>query len=771
LNSPQPAPEQPGSALIVRPNNPLAPYVAAAPAAEIDDSLHLRDLLRIIYKRKWWILSLALVMLVASTLNTLMETPLYRATTTIQIDRQAQRVVDYRDATGQSEIYDDGQFFQTQIELLRSKALAERVMETLRLDLDRKAPAAPATNTSKEGPKASEPAERDDWIGRILTTLRKRSEPSVKDAQVLDRESVLGSLRGSMQVEPVPNSRLVRIHVIGADPALAARMANTWSDSYIKTNLERKVDASSYARTFLEQELAKAKLRLEEAENSLVQYTRQKQILGVDEKTNPLNQNFSDFSAALSKAEQDRIRAEANYDEIKRTLSSSRDLLENKALATFRENKAKLELEYQEQLRTYKPGHPKMVALQAQIDVAEARIQSESKAITSSVEISAKAALDSAKAQEERLRSRVESAKRNILDVQDQGIRYNILKRDVDTSREMYSGLLQRLKEVGVTAQVGTNNVSVVDKADVPLFPFRPDVTRGALTGLMLGLMAGLALAFVIEYMDDSIKFPDEVERFTGLPLMGVIPMVGASKSSPIEQATRDPRSSLAEAYRSVRTALQFSTAKGAPRTIVLTSCTKNEGKTTSAIALAVALSQMGKRVLLVDGDMRNPSLHRAFRTDHTVGLSNILSSDTDPITVTRKTDFKNLYLITGGPLPPNPAELLSGPGLARMLSPVSSNFDHIVIDAPPILGIADSIIICNHVDATLFVIESSKTRKTGIRNAIRRLRQSGTVPLGAVLTKLGAEMSMYGYETDFYYYGHKADAADAERVADLVKT
>jgi capsular exopolysaccharide synthesis family protein len=203
----------------------------------------------------------------------------------------------------------------------------------------------------------------------------------------------------------------------------------------------------------------------------------------------------------------------------------------------------------------------------------------------------------------------------------------------------------------------------------------------------------------------------------------------------------------------------------------VLTSCTKNEGKTTSAIALAVALSQMGKRVLLVDGDMRNPSLHRAFHTDHNVGLSNVLSSDTDPITVTRKTEFKNLYLITGGPLPPNPAELLSGPGLARLLSPTSSNFDHIVIDAPPILGIADSIIICNHVDATLFVIESSKTRKAGIRNAIRRLRQSGAVPLGAVLTKLGAEMSMYGYETDFYYYGHKADAAEAERAANLAKT
>ena len=762
MNPTQPAPDQPGSSLILRPEHALAQYAVTAPANEIDDSLHLRDLLRIIYKRKWWILSVAIVMLVVSTLNTLMETPQYRATTTIQIEKQAQRVVDYRDASGATELYDDGQFFQTQIELLRSKALAERVMEALQLDLDRKPNAvAPATGAEK----ATDPvAEHGDWIGRIRTTLRKRSEPSIKDTQLLDRESVVGALRGSMQVEPVPNSRLVRINVVGADPALAARVANAWADAYTKSNMERKVDASSYARTFLEQELAKSKIRLEESENSLVQYTRQKQILSVDEKSNPLTQNFTDFSAALAKAEQDRIKNEANYDEIKRTLSSSRDLLENKALATFRESKAKLELEYQQQLRTYKPGHPSMQALQAQIDLSEQRIQSESKAITGSVETTAKAALDSAIAQETRLRARVETSKRGILDVQDQGIRYNILKREVDTNREMYSGLLKNLKEVGVTAMVGTNNVSVVDKADVPLFPFRPDVFRGAMTGILLGLMAGLALAFVVEYMDDSIKFPDEVERFTGLPLIGVIPKVNVSKSSPEDQATREPRSALAEAYRSVRTALQFSTARGAPRTIVVTSCTKNEGKTTSAMALAVALSQMGRRVLIVDGDMRNPTLHQMFDTDHMSGLSNILSSDTEPISVTRKTDFPNLYLITAGPLPPNPAELLSGPGLVNLLDPGASHFDHIVIDAPPILGIADAIILCNQVDASLFVIESGKTRKAAIRNAIRRLRQSGTAPLGAILTKLGSDMTMYGYESDFYYYGNKEALAGTRK-------
>lgn len=756
-NVPSSAPQPVGGALVPHAPNALTPYIAPTPSSEPDDSLHLRDLIRIIWKRKWWIIAATLVAVTYFTITTLMETPLYRATTTLQVDRGTQRIVDYKDArSAEAEMYDDGTFLQTQLELLRSRQLAERVMEQLNLDIDRS-----GQPVSRDEPAKDDSAQdRDDWIGRILTTLRKRSEPAVKDRQYLDREAVLSGLRGSMNVEQVPNTKLVRINVIGADPALAARMANAWADAYIAANLDRKVDSGAYARKFLEQEVAQAKVRLEESENALIAYTKQKQILDVDAKSNPASQNFTDFSSALAAAEKERIRAEANYEEARRTSSSTKELLENKAVSAFKEAKAKLELEYQDQLRTYKPTHPRMQALQAQIENAEKRIQEEAKAIASTIEIQAKAALDSARAQEERLRARVEASKRTILETQDQGIRYGILKRDVDTNRELYGGLLQRLKEVGITSQLNTNNIAVVDKAQTPLYPFRPDVMRGVLTGLLLGLMAGLALAFVIEYMDDSIKFPDEVERFTGLPLIGVIPRVTTAKQTAAQQATEDPRSALAEAYRSVRTALQFSTSKGAPRTLVVTSCTKNEGKSTTAFALAVALAQVGKRVLLVDADMRNPSQHRILGMDHEQGLSNILSGNMEPIACTRKTKFANLYVITGGPVPPNPAELLSGMGLKQLIDPANSSFDHIVFDGPPILGIADSIILCNEVDASIFVVESAKTRKAAIRNAVRRLRQSGKVPLGAILTKLGSELAMYGYEHQFYYYGEKPELA-----------
>jgi polysaccharide biosynthesis transport protein len=747
---------EPGSAIVVRQGSALSTYVDTSANAHLDDSLHLRDLLRIVLKRKWWIVSTATVIAVVATLHTLLQTPIYRATTTIQIERNAARVVDYKDGTSNTEGYsfDEREFLATQYELLRSKALAERVMEALSLDLEKK-PAKKTTDRTANG----ENAASEDFLGKIATTLRKRREPSVSDEQLLDRESVIGSLRGSVVIEPVRNARLVRIHADGSDPALASRVANTWAQTFISTNLERRFEASSYAKTFLEQQLAKTKEKLEQSELQLNQYTRQKQIVSVDEKTNLTAQNLQEFTSALAKAEQERIRAEANYEEVKRNLLNSKELLEGKTLAVFREAKAKLEAEYQDQLKIYKPGFPKMQQLQGQIEELDKKIALESAAIKSSIEGTARASLEAARTQENQLRARADAAKRSVLELQDQGIRFNILKRDVDTNREIYNGLLQRLKEVGVAGGVGTNNVSVVDKADVPLFPYKPDLRRNALIGLLLGLMAGLALAFLLEYLDDSIKFPDEVERFTGLALLGVVPKVQA-RAAVRDQFVNDPRSPIAEAYRSLRTALQFSTARGAPRTIVVTSCDKSEGKTTTSFATAVTLSQLGKRVLLVDADMRNPSMHTLFGCDHALGLSNLLSSETDPIAVTRKTEFPNLYFVSSGPLPPNPAELLSSPQLVKLLSRDANHFDHIIVDAPPVMGIADAVILCKHVDASLFVVECARTRKGGIRNALRRLHLAGVHPIGAVLTKLPKSSSIYGYDASYYYYGDPSKAS-----------
>jgi len=304
---------------------------------------------------------------------------------------------------------------------------------------------------------------------------------------------------------------------------------------------------------------------------------------------------------------------------------------------------------------------------------------------------------------------------------------------------------------------VGTNNVSIVDQAQAPLFPFKPKLSTNVAIGLAAGLFLGLCLVFLLEYLDDSIKFPDEVERILGLALLGIIPLVKGKKDSGdsiAQEVYSDPRSGIAEAYRSVRTALQFSTSEGAPKRLVVTSSTKNEGKSTTSLALAISFAQMGRKVLLVDADMRNPSVHKLLGMRNDAGLSNLLSSDSQGETLISATFIPNLSVMTAGPIPPNPVDLLMGPKLMSLLEKADLvGIDFVIIDAPPVLGIADAIVLGNQVQNILFVVQASQTRRTQIKDALKRLRLAGLVPRGVVLTKTTQQNSLYySYET---YYGY----------------
>jgi capsular exopolysaccharide synthesis family protein len=272
-----------------------------------------------------------------------------------------------------------------------------------------------------------------------------------------------------------------------------------------------------------------------------------------------------------------------------------------------------------------------------------------------------------------------------------------------------------------------------------------------------LGLVLGIGLAFFLEYLDDTLRAPEDMERITHLPVLGVIPLIKAKKGQDVVALAltshSDARSSFAEAYRSVRTALQFSTREGAPRQIVVTSTAAQEGKSTSALALAINFAQTGQSVLLIDADLRNPSLHKHLELDNSRGLSNYLSSDLSALGVVRTTTIPNLYVIPAGPLPPNPVELLSGPKLLGLLSELGQRFAHTIMDAPPVLGIADALVLGNHVGSVLFVVAAGGTRKAHAKAALKRLRQAGVVPIGALMTKLDLRDGMYGYESAYYYY------------------
>jgi capsular exopolysaccharide synthesis family protein len=729
--------------------------LADAPAAmELEQAFNLRELARIFFKRKWTILIIFGVFAIFSVVRTYLAQPVYRASTTLQIEKVIPRVLDYKEVSP-LEIPDyDSDFYATNYELLKSRTLAERAVEDLGL---RKT--LPSGSGERAAAKEAQPQSFGTAVATFFTRLREGPPPVDVDQATRDDYALVGAFQGSVTVEPVRRSRLVRVHFDSTDPFFAAKAANTLAQAFININLERRFEASAYAKTFLEEKLAQTKEKLEQSERDLVSYSRQMEVMGADDKQNIYNQNLQDFNAAVAKAEQDRIKAEVLWRQAQDNPDSLTVVQDNRTIQALKDRKTKLEAEYQENLKIYKPAFPKMQSLQGEI----AEVDKQLKAEFDEVRRTASSAYKSARSQEELLKGRLQGAKQQLLDLQARSIRYGILKREVDTNRTLYDGLLQRLKEVGVAGGVGINNISVVDKAQVPTFPFKPDLGKGVTTGMAIGLIVGLLVAWVLEHLDDSIRFADDVERETGAAVLGVVPKLKLAEPDRNRagiHAHLDPSSAFSEAYRSVRTALQFSTTNGAPRRLVVTSSTKNEGKSTTALALGINFAQMGKPVLLIDADLRNPVLHKLLHVDNAKGLSNYLSGNVGLMEVVQSTSIPNLFVMATGPLPPHPVELLSGMKLLTMLGLAEDHFSHVVVDGPPVLGIADSIVLSNQVDNVVFVIESGRTRKGHAKNALKRLQQAGVHPLGVILTKIDAYHDLYGYNAYYYQYAAKPPIA-----------
>jgi succinoglycan biosynthesis transport protein ExoP len=713
-----------------------------------ESGLHFRDLLRIFVKRKWTIVAIFLLSAAISVVLTYLAAPLYRASMTIQIERLTPQVFNYKDVTPvEGEYYDTGDFYYTNYELLKSRAIAERAAD----DLGLKGGSAAAGALGKSvAPSAGFLRE---WLNR----LRGGGPPPVAvDPAVVQENAIVGAIQGSLAVEPVRRSKLVRLHFDSTDPFFAAKAVNTIAQAFININLERRFEASAYAKTFLEEKLLQTKSKLEDSERELVRFSRDLEIINVDEKQNIYSQNLQEFSTAAARAEQERIRAESVMAQAQENPESLAILQDHRNFQTFqalKAQKAKLESEYQENLKVYKPAFPRMQQLQGQIVEVDAQLRAELEEIRKS----AGSNLKGARQQETQLKEKLARTKREMIELQQRSIRYSILKREVDTNRSLYDGLLSRLKEVGVAGGVGLNNISIVDKAQVPMVPFKPSLSRNLSLGLMIGLLVGLMVAWLLEHMDDSIRFVEDVERETGTAVLGAVPKLKpaeAARVNPIAISPHaDPTSAFSEAYRSARTALQFSTASGTPRRLVVTSTSKGEGKSTTAVALAINLAQMGKPVLIVDADLRNPALHKILGLDNTAGLSNYLTGSIEPSEVIRETEIPNLYVMTTGPLPPNPVELLSSIKLLNLLSQCEEDYAHVVLDGPPVIGIADAIVLCNQVENSVFVIESGRTRRGHAKAALKRLQQAGVHPLGVILTKIDAYNDLYGYHSYYYQY------------------
>ena len=692
-----------------------------------DDVIDLMEYWRIVRDNKWLIAATAAAITAIAIILTLLATPIFRASSTMQIERDTIQVVD----VGQlqpTESPMDRDFYQTQYELLKSRALALRVIQDEQL-----------TN-------------KPEYIKQVEDLKGANGQPAT---QLEKEKALVTTVLNQVSIEPVRNSRLVKINFDSKNPVLAADVANAWGDAFIASNLERRIEASSYARKFLEERLAQLKARLEDSDKELVAFATSQQIVSVGEDKQSLDaQNLTDLNAALARAQDERIKAQAAWNQAAGGNGLSiPEVVGNSLVQSLREERTKVAAEYADKSRTFKADYPEMRQLSGRIAEIDRQIATE----VSNIRNSIRGNYEAARQQESMLQSRIGGLKGNVLNLQTRSIKYNILKREADTNRQLYDSLLQRYKEIGVAGNLGTNNISVVDSAEPPKKAHSPRKALNLAVGLLLGLAAGLLLAFLRHHLDRRVHNPGVLTELINRPVLGIIPKI-RSGLSPIE-ASKDLRSPFSEAYRSVRTALQFATPHGLPKSMLFTSPNAAEGKSTSAMELARNIAQLNQRVLLIDADLRNPSMHKLWNLSNAHGLSSLLAGSNEIANAVHAGVENNLAVMTSGPLPPNPPELLAGERLKDLLAQLGNQFDVIVLDGPPVLGLADAPLLASNVEGTILVATAEQTNRDAFKGAFQRLQTTHANVLGALLTQYdAAKGDNYGYGSYSYYsYGNDA--------------
>lgn len=736
-----------------------APYETELQSSETAESI-LRHYWRILFRHRWIVLASFAACLGLAILVTMLTPREYTAQARIEIARQAANVTNLEgaeaeDVTGMAAF----EFYQTQYALLKSRSLSEAVVRSLSLAND----------------------------FEFLSDNDPSRIEALQELPLDERFTIATNMVNSRTiVSPVRGSSIVDVAYRAPDPDDAARVANEIIEKFIETKLSRRFESTAYARKFLEDRLSTVRARLEESERRATNYARGQGLITVTSPSSEganeqllVTSELAQLSSQLADARAAREKAEGDYRGNTGGNAAERSL-GNVAVNQLRQQRGALSAELQKLESDFGTEYPRVQALRKQLAELNSQIAREESVVRSGVNRDISDRYRQAVATEQGLQRRVNQLKAAVLDQQQRAIQLNIIQRDVDTNRGLYDALLQRFKEIGVAGGVGTNNVAVVDPALPPDYPSSPNLPFNLALGLLAGCLVGMGAAFVLDQLSEAVILPTDFQRKLGIPLLGSTPKVkgevrnkllrfrqnkeegeapllssGSAEHSHRTKAHQDSNSELMEAYFSILTALQFSTAKGTPQTLLVTSAQASEGKSTTAVSIARSLARIGARVLLIDADLRSPSLHKTFGIERGRGLSEVLTRQAELMELVQDVGIANLKIMLAGTIPPNPSELLASGALQRALKVAAENFDHIVIDSPPVLGLSDSPLMAQAVDGTVFIVEAGRTRATQARQAIERLLQVRAPIVGAVLTKLDSRSFGYGYGYGYTYkYG-----------------
>jgi succinoglycan biosynthesis transport protein ExoP len=724
----------------------LLPVSSRLPAWDLSPrEPHLYDYLLILRKHQWLILSFLLGVVTTVAIATFRMQPIYVATTRIELDRENANILPFQPTDPYDMMMDLDNYIETQSKILTSETLA---LETIR------------KNGLSTRPEFSSPNEPSEAVA--IGSLANQKRPPG-----------LGEFLGSLSVKRVPNSRLMDVSFESTDAQLAARIVNAHIAAYIDQNYRSKYEATMRASAWLTDQLSELKINVQRAEDARIAYERRNQIWALDDKQNITSQRLSDINKQLSDAQSERMKKESLYQFAKSgNLDAVPQVQSNAALTELFKKRSEVSSDFTEALNQYGPNFPKVQRLQAQLKDFDQRIEKEKKNILDALESD----YQEARQREALLTQALDQQKAETNQMAEKLVEYNILKREAEANKTLYEGLMTKLKETAISQGLRSSNIRVVDPAMIPSTPARPAKARNLALGLLVGLIGGIGLALLREYLDNTVKTPDDIETLARLPSLAVVPQFGGSNGHSkragllhgmstnghdkrIELVAQHlPKSQMSEAFRALRTSILLSQADHPPQVILVTSALPREGKTTAAANLAVTLAQLGDRTVLVDADLRKPGIGRLLNlgSGKYAGLSSYLAgvSSLDLVSVPHPL-IPNLVAIPTGPLPPNPADLLSSHKLAEAIAELRTKFKFIVIDSPPIMAATDAVILSVQTDGVLLVVRSGETPKEAFTRTRDLLNSVKCRILGVVLNAVDSSAPDYYYSYRYYPYSY----------------